>query len=113
MHVCCVILLRLLSQAHPGSKLVKMSTHLHTHVKSKINILPCSVFGKESTLSGREFTLDAAANDANGYAMSAEYCSPSKSFVSKQHSGYVWLHASFAKLSGLCPTLCCMQRAAA
>ena len=49
-------------------------------------------------LSGREFTLDAAANDAGDNAMSTEYHSPSNSFLSRQHSAHVWLNAPFAKL---------------
>ena len=50
-------------------------------------------------LSGRQFTLDAAANDSGDNALCTEFHSPSNSFLSKTHdSGHMWINAPFMKL---------------
>ncbi|DBA91448.1 TPA: hypothetical protein ACH3X1_003086 [Trebouxia sp. C0004] len=57
-------------------------------------ILP-HLFQKLQHLSGKTFTLDAAANDPGDNAHYAAWCSPSNSFMGKLHTGHVWINAPF------------------
>ena len=50
-------------------------------------------------LSGREFTHDAAANDNGDNALCTNFCSPSDSFMSKEHTRHVWINAPFTQLT--------------
>ena len=50
------------------------------------------------SLSGKSFTLDAAANDSGDNAHSSSFCSPSNSFMNELHSGHIWVNAPFTLL---------------
>ena len=56
-------------------------------------LLP-TVFQEIQALCGREFNLDAAANDNGDNALCANFCSPSNSFMSKEHTGSMRLSHS-------------------
>ena len=49
-------------------------------------------------LSGKPFTLDAAACGFGNNAHCAAFCSPSRSFLGKLHTGHLWINASFTLL---------------
>lgn len=57
-----------------------------------------TVFTEIEALSGRAFTLDAAANDGGDNALCTDYCSPSKSFFDTVHTGHIWISVPFCKL---------------
>ena len=57
-----------------------------------------TVFAEIQALSGRTFTLDAAANEDGSNAHCTEYCSPANSFLDKTHTGHLWINAPFTKL---------------
>ena len=57
-------------------------------------LLP-TVFEEIQALCGREFTLNAAANDNGDNSVCAKFCSPSNSFMSKEHTGHIWINAPF------------------
>ena len=61
-------------------------------------LLP-TVFQDIQALCGREFTLDAAANDNGDNALCTNFCSPSNSFMSKDHTGHTWIIAPFTQLT--------------
>lgn len=84
--------------AHNNKPPVHSSARLPDYIKSDDRRIAVSCFREIQALSSREFTLDAAANDSGNKAMCTEFCSPSNSFMSKQHSGNIWLNAPFAKL---------------
>ena len=50
-------------------------------------------------MCGREFTLDAAASDGGVNAHCANFCSPSDPFMSKTHTGHIWINAPFTQLT--------------
>ena len=50
-------------------------------------------------MSGREFTLDAAASDSGDNTHCTDFCSPSNSFMSKVHTGHIWINAPFTQLT--------------
>ena len=60
-------------------------------------LLP-TVFQEIQALCGRNFTLDAAANDSGDNAVCTNFCSPSNSFMSKEHTGHIWINAPFTQL---------------
>ena len=58
---------------------------------------------------GREFTLDAAANDNRNNDLCANFCSPSNSFMSKEHT---WSHldqCAFHSADYVCAALLVLQ----
>ena len=57
-----------------------------------------TVFAEIQALSGRTFTLDAAALDDGSNAKCTEFCNPSNSFLDKVHTGNIWINAPFSKL---------------
>ena len=61
-------------------------------------LLP-TVFQEIQALCGREFTLDAAASDGGVNAHCTNFCSPSDSFMSKMHTGHIWINAPFTQLT--------------
>ena len=61
-------------------------------------LLP-TVFHEIQALCGREFTLDAAANDNGDNALCTNFCSPSNSFMSREHTGHIWINAPFTQLT--------------
>jgi len=56
-------------------------------------------FADIQKLSGKAFTLDAAANDSGNNAHCGSFCCPSRSFLNKLHSGHIWINAPFTKLN--------------
>ena len=50
-------------------------------------------------MCGREFTLDAVASDGGGNSHCTNFCSPSDSFMSKTHTGHIWINAPFNQLT--------------
>ena len=63
-----------------------------------LSILP-TVFAEVQALSGHSFTLDAAASDSGDNAHCTNFCSPSNSFMSSQHTGHIWINAPFTQLT--------------
>ena len=61
-------------------------------------LLP-TVFQEIQTLCGREFTLDAVANDNGDNALCTNFCSPSNSCISREHTGHIWINAPFTQLT--------------
>lgn len=61
-------------------------------------LLP-TVFAEIQALSGRMFTLDAAASDSGDNAHCTNFCSPSNSFLSSEHVGHIWVNAPFTCLT--------------
>ncbi len=57
------------------------------------------MFQEIQALCGREFTLDAAASDSGDNAHCTDFCSPSNSFMSKTHTGHIWINAPFTQLT--------------
>ena len=55
-------------------------------------------FADLQTLSRKSFTLDAAANNSGDNAHCSAFCSPSNSFLSKLHTGHIWINAPFTAL---------------
>ena len=58
-----------------------------------------TVFAEIQALSDRSFTLDAAASDSGDNTHCANFCSPSNSFLSQQHTGHIWINAPFTQLT--------------
>ncbi len=56
------------------------------------------LFSELQSLSGKSFTLDAAANDCGDNAHCSSFCSPSRSFLNELHSGHIWVNAPFTLL---------------
>ena len=61
-------------------------------------LLP-TVFQEIQALCGREFTLDAVANDSGDNSLCTNFCSPSNSFMSREHTGHIWINAPFTQLT--------------
>ncbi len=57
-----------------------------------------TAFADIEALSGRAFTLDAAANDIGDNAVCAAYCTLSNSFLDAEHTGHIWINAPYTKL---------------
>ena len=55
-------------------------------------------FADIQTLSGKSFTLDAAANSSGDNAHCSAFCSPTNSFLGKLHTGHIWINAPFTAL---------------
>ena len=55
-------------------------------------------FAEIQALSGRKFTLDAAALSDGSNAMCTDFCSPSDSFLDRTHTGHLWINAPFSNL---------------
>lgn len=66
---------------------------------SKIRKLLLTDLQEIQALSGREFTLDAAALDSGENALCSNFCSPSTSFMSATHTGHIWINAPFTQLT--------------
>ena len=60
-------------------------------------LLP-TVFREIQALCGREFTLDALANDNGDNALCTNFCSPANSLMSREHTGHIWINAPFTQL---------------
>lgn len=58
-----------------------------------------TAYAEIQALSGRTLTLDAAASDSGDNAHCANFCSPSNSFMSKEHVGHIWVNAPFSQLA--------------
>ena len=58
-----------------------------------------TAFQEIQVLRGRVFILDAAANDNGDNALCAKLCSPSNSFMLKEHTGHIWINAPFTQLT--------------
>ena len=89
-------------QSSGYSKLAAASTAKSTApdwVWSENRKLLPTVFHEIQALCGREFTLDAAANDNGDNALCANFCSPSNSFMSTEHTGHIWINAPFTQLT--------------
>ena len=56
------------------------------------------IFAEVQALSGRKFTLGAAATDNGSNAKCDEFCSPANSFLDSVHTGHIWINAQFSKL---------------
>ena len=56
------------------------------------------LFSELQSLSGKSFTLNAAANDSGDNAHCSSFCSPSSSFMNELHSGHIWVNAPFTLL---------------
>ena len=56
------------------------------------------LFSELQSLSGKSFTLDAAANDCGDNAHCSSFCTPSRSFLNELHSGHIWVNAPFTLL---------------
>lgn len=67
------------------------------------------LFSELQSLSGKPFTLDAAANDSGDNAHCSSFCSPSRSFMNELHSGHIWVNAPFTLLLEICAALLAMQ----
>ena len=61
-------------------------------------LLP-TVFQEIQVLCGREFTLDAAANENGDNVLCTNFCSPSNSVMSNEHTGHIWINAPFLQLT--------------
>ena len=61
-------------------------------------LLP-TVFSEIEALSGHTFTLDAAANANGDNAHCIDYCSPADSFMSRTHTGHIWINSPFSQLT--------------
>ena len=66
------------------------SEHMH--------VLP-TVFAEIQALSGRTFTLDAAASDSGDNTHCADFCSPSNSFMAQPRNDHIWINAPFTQLT--------------
>ena len=73
-------------------------------------LLP-TVFEEIQALCGREFTLDAAANDSGpgDHALCTNSCSPSNSFMSKKQFGHIWNQCAFHAADYFCAALLILQ----
>ena len=58
-----------------------------------------TVFQEIQALCSRAVTLDAAANDNGDNAFCGNFCSLSNSFMSKQHTGNIWINAPVTPLT--------------
>ena len=61
-------------------------------------LLP-TAFSEIQALSGRTFTLDAAADGSGNNTHCTNFCSPSNSFLSTVHTGHIWINAPFTQLT--------------
>ena len=61
-------------------------------------LLP-TVFQEIQALCGRDFILDTAASDSGDGAHCTDLCSLSNSFMSKTHTGHIWINAPFTLLT--------------
>ena len=55
-------------------------------------------FADIQTLSGKSFTLDAASNSSGDNAHCSTFYCPTNSFLSKLHTGHIWINAPFTAL---------------
>ena len=61
-------------------------------------LLPIA-FAEIQALLGRAFTLYVAVPDSSDNAHCANFCSPSNSFMSREHVGHMWVNAPFSQLA--------------
>ena len=69
------------------------------------HLLP-QCFADIHSLSGKSFTLDAAANSIGDNAHCSAFCGPTNSFLSKLHTGHKWIHEPFTALHEFFSALC-------
>lgn len=96
----------MLRQPHPVSQssgYSKLASADAAHCDAELlnlqdrRLLP-QYFAELQKLSGKPFTLDAAACDSGNNAHCAAFCSPSRSFLGKLHTGHLWINAPFTML---------------
>jgi len=80
--------------SRPASQIDQPSSHWLDREDRRL--LP-EHFKVVESLSGKKFTLDAAANDDNAHC--AAHCDVSNSFMKQCHTGHIWINAPFTSLT--------------